>query len=53
MGEPTWSMGPAPWGSATRPLFGHYVGNKLLTLLSEMLMNLKLADMETGYKEFQ
>src|SRR5579863_3258043 len=30
--------------------FWHYVGNKFLTLLSDMLTNLKLTDMETCYK---
>ncbi len=33
--------------------FWHYVGNKLLTLLSNMLTNLTLTDMETGYKVFK
>lgn len=33
--------------------FWHYVGNKLLTLLSDMLTNLKLTDMETCYKVFR
>lgn len=33
--------------------FWHYVGNKLLTLLSNMLTNLNLTDMETGYKAFR
>jgi glycosyltransferase involved in cell wall biosynthesis len=32
--------------------FWHYVGNKLLTLLSNMLTNLNLTDMETCYKAF-
>lgn len=32
--------------------FWHYVGNKLVTLLSNMLTNLNLSDMETGYKVF-
>jgi glycosyltransferase involved in cell wall biosynthesis len=31
-------------------LFWHYVGNKLLTTLSNMLTNLNLTDMETCYK---
>ncbi len=31
-------------------LFWHTVGNKLLTTLSNMLCNLNLTDMETGYK---
>ncbi len=31
-------------------LFWHYLGNKLLTLLSNMLSNLNLTDMETCYK---
>ncbi len=33
--------------------FWHYVGNKLLTLLCNMLTNLNLTDMETGYKVFR
>ncbi len=32
--------------------FWHYVGNRFLTLLSNMLTNLNLTDMETGYKLF-
>lgn len=32
--------------------FWHYVGNKLLTLLSNALTNLSLTDMETCYKAF-
>ncbi len=32
--------------------FWHFVANSLLTLLSNMLTNLKLSDMETGYKAF-
>ncbi len=34
-------------------LFWHYVGNKFLTLLSNMCTNLNLTDMETGYKVFR
>jgi len=34
-------------------LFWHYVGNKLLTLYSNMLTNLNLTDMETCYKVFR
>jgi glycosyltransferase involved in cell wall biosynthesis len=34
-------------------LFWHYVGNKFLTLLSDMLTNLKLTDIETCYKVFR
>jgi len=34
-------------------LFWHYVGNKLLTLLSNMFTNLNLTDMETCYKLFK
>jgi len=34
-------------------LFWHYMGNRLVTLLSNMLTNLKLSDMETGYKAFR
>src|SRR5690349_23743775 len=33
--------------------FWHYVGNKFLTLLSDMLTNLKITDMETCYKAFR
>jgi glycosyltransferase involved in cell wall biosynthesis len=33
--------------------FWHMVGNKLLTLLSNMLTNLNLTDVETGYKAFK
>jgi len=33
--------------------FWHYIGNRLLTLLSNMFMNLNLSDMETGYKVFR
>ncbi|GAB4330447.1 MAG: glycosyltransferase family 2 protein [Calditrichia bacterium] len=34
-------------------LFWHYVGNKLLTLFSNMFSNLNLTDMETCYKLFR
>jgi glycosyltransferase involved in cell wall biosynthesis len=33
--------------------FWHYVGNRFLTLLSNMFTNLNLTDMETGYKAFR
>jgi glycosyltransferase involved in cell wall biosynthesis len=33
--------------------FWHYVGNKFLTLLSDIFTNLKLTDMETCYKVFR
>jgi glycosyltransferase involved in cell wall biosynthesis len=33
--------------------FWHYAGNKFLTLLSDMLTNLKISDMETCYKVFK
>jgi glycosyltransferase involved in cell wall biosynthesis len=33
--------------------FWHYVGNRLLTLLSNMFTNLNLSDMETCYKVFR
>lgn len=32
--------------------FWHYIGNKLLTTLSNMMTNLNLTDMECGYKLF-
>jgi glycosyltransferase involved in cell wall biosynthesis len=34
-------------------LFWHYFGNRLLTLLTNMISNLNLTDMETGYKVFR
>ena len=34
-------------------LFWHYVGNRILTTLSNMFTNLNLSDMETGYKVFR
>jgi glycosyltransferase involved in cell wall biosynthesis len=41
-------------GQAHRVLyFWHMVGNKLLTLVSNMFTNLNLSDMETGYKVFK
>lgn len=33
--------------------YWHYVGNKILTLLSNIFTNLNLSDMETGYKVFR
>jgi glycosyltransferase involved in cell wall biosynthesis len=33
--------------------FWHYVGNQFLTLLSNMMSNLNLTDMETCYKAFR
>ena len=33
--------------------FWHYIGNRLLTILSNMFTNLNLTDMETGYKVFR
>lgn len=33
--------------------FWHYVGNKFLTFLSNLLTNINLTDMETGYKAFK
>ena len=33
--------------------FWHYVGNKFLTLASDVFTNLKLTDMETCYKVFR
>jgi glycosyltransferase involved in cell wall biosynthesis len=41
-------------GGAHRVLFfWHYVGNLALTLISNMLTNLNLSDMEVGYKAFR
>lgn len=41
-------------GEARRVLyFWHYLGNKFLTLFSNMFTNLNLSDMETGYKVFR
>ncbi len=33
--------------------FWHYLANKLLTLLTNILMNMNFTDMETGYKVFK
>ncbi len=33
--------------------FWHYVGNKIITVLSNMLTNINLSDIETGYKVFR
>ena len=33
--------------------FWHFLGNRLLTLFSNMMTNLNLTDMETGYKVFK
>jgi hypothetical protein len=33
--------------------YWHFLGNQLLTLLSNMSTNLNLTDMETGYKAFR
>jgi hypothetical protein len=33
--------------------YWHSIGNKFLTLLSNMATNLNLSDMETGYKVFR
>jgi glycosyltransferase involved in cell wall biosynthesis len=33
--------------------FWHYVGNKILTMFSNMVTNLNLTDIETGYKVFR
>jgi len=35
------------------PFFWHMVGNRVLTLLSNMFTNLNLTDMETCYKMFR
>ena len=40
-------------GSHRVLFFWHYLGNKFLTLLSNMMTNLNLTDMETGYKAFK
>jgi len=41
-------------GEAHRVLyFWHRIGNGLLTLMSNMLTDLNLSDMETGYKAFR
>jgi glycosyltransferase involved in cell wall biosynthesis len=34
-------------------LFWHYMGNQIVTLLSNIFTNLNLTDMETGYKVFK
>ena len=39
-------------GSTVSLYFWHYVGNRFLTLLSNVFTNINLTDMETGYKAF-
>jgi glycosyltransferase involved in cell wall biosynthesis len=39
-----------PWGAH---LFWHAAGNRMLTLLSNLMTNLNLTDMETGFKVFR
>jgi len=34
-------------------LFWHFVGNKLITLIADILYNINLSDVETGYKMFR
>lgn len=34
-------------------LFWHFLGNKLITLIADMLYNVNLSDVETGYKAFR
>lgn len=34
-------------------LFWHYVGNKMITLAADILFNINLSDIETGYKAFR
>ena len=34
-------------------MFGHYLANKVLTFISNILTNLNLSDMEVGYKVFK
>ena len=49
-----WSLAAASPGiSAPRPLFLAYVGNRVLTTLSNAFTNLNLTDMETCYKLFR
>lgn len=40
-------------GSHRVLLFWHYVGNRAITLLSNIFSNLNLTDIETGYKAFR
>ena len=49
--RPTWSSARGSWAATHRVLyFWHSIGNRLLTLLSNMFTNLNLTDMETCYK---
>ena len=41
-----------PLGPRRTPSWGQYVGNRLLTALSDLLTGLRLTDMETGFKVF-
>jgi len=41
------------YGSKKTPLIAHYLGNKFLTLITEILYQKKVSDMETCYKMFK
>ena len=53
--RPTWSSARASWAAKPHRVlyFWHTLGNRLLTLLSNMFTNLNLTDMETCYKVFR
>ena len=53
--RPTWCIGSRFIGGAAAAClyFWHSVGNKVLTLLSNMFTDLNLTDMETCYKVFR
>lgn len=38
------------WGKNRTPLLSHYIANKSLTFLTNLLYGAKLSDIETGYK---
>ncbi len=55
MGSPTLVYGSRLSGGRPQRayLFWHLVGNRFLTLLTNLLFNTTLHDMETGYKAFR
>ena len=49
-----WSTARASWAGPRRAvMFWHMIANQLLTLMTNILYNTILTDMETGYKVFR
>ena len=52
MAAPIWFTGRFLGGPHRVLLFWHYVANRFITLLSNIISDLNLSDMETGMKAF-